>query len=211
MRTLVAAAADPQALQQAIALLLAGQVVAFPTDTVYGIGAPATDAAAVARLYTVKGRPEDKAIPVLIATTADLDRLTARVPPVVVSLAERFWPGGLTLVLPAAPSLPTALTAGGATIAVRCPAHPTPLALIRGLGIPLAATSANRSGHAAPTTAADVARQLAGRLPMILDGGACPVGVPSTLVDLTATPPRLLRAGAIPTETLRELLPDLAA
>jgi L-threonylcarbamoyladenylate synthase len=211
MRTSIVAADDPRALQQAIALLQAGEVVAFPTDTVYGVGAPATDAAAVARLYTVKGRPEDRAIPVLIAAVADLPRVTRGVPAVVEHLAGRFWPGGLTLVLPADPSLPAALTAGGTTVAVRCPAHPTPLALIHALGAPLAATSANLSGQPAPTTAAEVARQLAGRLPLILDGGVCPVGVPSTLVDLTTDPPRLLRAGAIPAEALRALLPDLAA
>jgi len=210
MRTSVVAADDPQAVEAAIALLQAGQVVAFPTDTVYGIGASATDAAAVARLYTVKDRSETKAIPVLIAAVADLAQVARGVPPFVERLAGRFWPGGLTLVLPAAPSLPAALTAGGTTVAVRCPAHPTPRALIHALGTPLAATSANLSGQPAPTTAAEVARQLAGRLPLILDGGVCPVGVASTLVDLTSDPPRLLRAGAIPAEALRALLPELA-
>lgn len=209
MRTWVAAAVDHQALQQAVALLQAGQVVAFPTDTVYGVGALATDAAAVSRLYAVKGRPADKAIPVLIAAVADLEHVAREVPPIVDRLATLFWPGGLTLVLPAIAALPIALTAGSDTVAVRCPAHPTPLALIRGLGAPLAATSANPSGQPAPTTADEVTRHLAGRLPLILDGGACAVGIPSTLVDLTTDPPRLLRAGAIPVEALRELLPDL--
>jgi L-threonylcarbamoyladenylate synthase len=208
MRTRVAAAGR-RALQRAAALLRAGQVVAFPTDTVYGVGALATDAVAVRRLYEVKGRPAEKAISVLIAALDDLTHVARHVPPAIDRLAALYWPGGLTLVLPAIATLPLTVTAGSDAVAVRCPAHGTPLALIRGLGAPLAATSANLSGQPAPTTAAEVVQQLAGCLPLILDGGACAVGVPSTLGDLTTDPPRLLRAGAVPAEALRRLLPGL--
>jgi L-threonylcarbamoyladenylate synthase len=210
MRTQVASAADPDAVRLAVTLLRAGQVVAFPTDTVYGVGAHALDLVAVGRLYAVKDRPSKKAIPVLIADVADLSRLVRGVPDVVTRLAAQFWPGGLTLVLPEATGLPAILTAGGDSVAVRCPAHATPLALIRSLGAPLAATSANLSGQPAPKTAAQVVEQLSGRLPLILDGGECAAGVPSTLLDLSTDPPRVLRGGAISIAALRRLLPELA-
>jgi L-threonylcarbamoyladenylate synthase len=137
-------------------------------------------------------------------------RVARPVPSVAWELVERFWPGGLTLVLPRAQKVPPIVTAGGDTVAVRCPDHSMPLALMNALGVPLAATSANLSGQPSPTTARQVVLQLAGRVPLIIDGGECPGGVPSTVVDLSVNPPRLLRAGAIPAEDLRGLLPDLA-
>jgi L-threonylcarbamoyladenylate synthase len=211
VQTATLCANDPQAMSRAEALLRRGEVVAFPTDTVYGVGAHALQTEAVARLYAVKGRPFSKAIPVLIARVEDVQRVARAIPLAAWPLAERFWPGGLTIVLPRSEQLPDLLTAGGDTVAIRYPDHPIPLALMRALGAPLAATSANLSGQPAPTTAQEVAQQLSGRLPLILDGGQCAAGVPSTLIDLSVSPPRLLRAGAIPPEELCRILPELTA
>jgi len=196
-------------IRRAQRLLQSGQVVAFPTDTVYGVGAHAFQPEAVAALYAVKNRPTTKAIPILVAQNEDMARVARRVPAVAWELVERFWPGGLTLVLPRAEKVPSIVTAGGDTVAIRCPNHPIPLALANAIGAPLAATSANLSGQPSPTTARQVVEQLAGRVPLIIDGGLCPGGVPSTVVDLSLSPPRLLREGAIPAEALCDLLPNL--
>jgi L-threonylcarbamoyladenylate synthase len=177
-------------------LLRAGEPIAFPTDTVYGVGAPARDAMAVLRLYAVKQRPYTQAIPLLIADAADLESVTAASTPLARRLA-RLWPGALTLVLPAAPDLPSELLAGGATVAVRLPDHAWLRGLIRALGGPLAATSANLHGGRDPQTAEEVAAQLGGALPLIADGGPTPGPIPSTIVDCTGAEPRLLRAGAL--------------
>jgi len=211
MKTRVLPADDPQTIRRAWRLLRSGQVVAFPTDTVYGVGAHAFQPEAVAGLYAAKNRPTSKAIPLLVAQIEDLARVARVVPVVAWELAERFWPGGLTLVLPRAQRVPPIVTAGGDTVAVRCPDHAIPVALINALGAPLAATSANLSGQPSPTTARQVVMQLAGRVPLIIDGGPCPEGVPSTVVDLSVSPPRLLRAGAVSVEDLRPLLPDLVS
>lgn len=201
--------ATPELIAQAARLLAAGQPVAFPTDTVYGIGVPAFDAQAVARLFAVKERPLSKAIPILIAGPDDLEQVAHTVPEPARKLARAFWPGGLTVVLPGNPRLPQILTAGGDTVAVRLPDHPVPVELIQALGSPLAATSANLSGHPNPTEVQEVADQLGARIPLIIDGGTCPAGIPSSLVDLSRNPPRLLRAGAIPIARLRSVLPNL--
>ncbi len=200
---------DPQALRRALRLLRAGQLVVFPTDTVYGVGAHVFQPEAVAALFVAKDRPTDKAIPVLVARVEDVDRVARDVPAVAWELVGRFWPGGLTLVLPRAEMVPSVLTAGGDTVAIRCPNHHVPLELMDALGAPLAATSANLSGQLSPTNARQVMNQLAGRVALIIDGGECPGGVPSTVVDLGTGTPRLLRAGAIPVEKLSSLLPDL--
>lgn len=189
--------ADP-AFVAAVARLRDGELVAFPTDTVYGVGAIVWDAAAVARLYTAKLRALDKAIPVLLAAAADLALIARAAPPAALRLAERFWPGPLTLVVPALPSIPAEVTAGGDTVAVRVPDHPLARALIRAAGAPLATTSANLSGQPSPVTAAEVTAQLGDRIAVILDGGRCPGGVPSTLVDVTGEHPVILRPGPIP-------------
>jgi L-threonylcarbamoyladenylate synthase len=196
---------EPDTLARALALLRGGEPIAFPTDTVYGVGAPAHDAAAVLRLYAVKRRPRAQAIPLLIADAADLASVAANVPALALALA-RLWPGALTLVLPAAPELPPELLAGGATAAVRLPDHAWLRGLIRALGGPLAATSANLHGGPDPQTAADVAAQLGDALPLIVDGGPTPGPVPSTIVDCTGTEPRLLRAGALPWERISAAL-----
>ncbi|GAB4546514.1 MAG: hypothetical protein Kow0063_40950 [Anaerolineae bacterium] len=210
VKTRVAPADDPETLRRARRLLRSGQVVAFPTDTVYGVGAYAFQAEAVAALYAAKNRPATKAIPILVAQIEDMARLARQVPVIAWELAERFWPGGLSLVLRRAEHIPPIVTAGGDTLAIRCPDHPLPLALMNAVGAPLAATSANLSGQPSPTTARQVVEQLAGRVPLIIDGGECPGGIPSSVVDLTVSPPRLLRAGAIPIEDLQDLLPDLS-
>jgi L-threonylcarbamoyladenylate synthase len=199
---------EPDTLARALALLRAGEAIAFPTDTVYGIGAAALDAAAVLRLYAIKRRPYTQAIPLLIADAADLTSVAAEAPPTALRLA-RLWPGALTLVLPAAPDLPPELLAGGATVAVRLPDHAWLRALIRALGGPLAATSANLHGGHDPQTAQDVAAQLGSALPLIADGGPTPGPVPSTIVDCAAGELRLLRAGALAWERIDAALHDV--
>src|SRR5262245_5519157 len=195
---------EPDTLDRALALLHAGEPIAFPTDTVYGVGAAARDATAVLRLYAVKQRPYTQAIPLLIADADDLASV-ADAPPLALRLA-RLWPGALTLVLPAAPDLPPELLAGGTTVAVRLPDHAWLRGLIRALGEPVAATSANLHGGRDPQTAQDVAAQLGGALPLIVDGGPTPGPVPSTIVDCTTAEPRLLRAGALAWERIGAIL-----
>lgn len=201
---------DMALLARAGALLRAGELVAFPTETVYGLGANALDPVAVARIFAAKERPAADPLIVHIADLAGLAAVAADWPRLVAPLAAAFWPGPLTLVLPRGPAVPLAVTAGGPTVAVRIPAHAVALGLIRAAGVPVAAPSANRFTRPSPTRAADVAADLAGRLPLILDGGPSRHGVESTVLDLTCSPPRLLRPGAIPLEQLRDLLPDLA-
>ncbi len=191
-------AADPErAFAAAVELLAAGELVAFPTDTVYGVGAICWNEEAVARLYTAKLRSLDKAIPILLADPADLSLVAAGLPPAGMKLAEAFWPGPLTLVVPKAARVPPAVTAGGPTVAVRIPNLDLTRALIRAAGAPLATTSANLSGAPAPVTAAEVAAQLEGRVAMILDGGRCPGGAASTVIDVTGPVPRILREGPV--------------
>ena len=193
---------DHSSFARAVALLQRGELVAFPTDTVYGVGAIAWDAAAVGKLYTAKLRPLDKAIPILLADPADVTQVAAGLAPAALRIAERFWPGPLTLVVPKAARVPAEVTAGGATVAVRIPDHPLARALIRAAGAPLATTSANISGEASAATAEEAAVQLGGRVAMILDGGRCPGGVPSTVVDVTQPQPRILRPGPISLEQI---------
>ena len=197
---------SPSSLMRAAELLCAGQLVAFPTDTVYGVGARVFDAKSVASIYVAKERPPEKAIPVLIADDSDLPRI-AFVPDAARVLMARFWPGSLTLVLPKRPDVPE-IVSGDETVAVRIPDLDLARALMRLTG-PLAATSANRSGQPSPVTAEDVMAQLGGRIAAVLDGGLCPGGVPSTVVDCVAWPPRVLRQGALTVAVLRSVAPDL--
>lgn len=205
---LVYPADDESALERAVELLRQGGLVVFPTDTVYGVGADARLPDAVMDIYLAKQRPPDKAIPLLIAELQDALPFIAGVPEEALALIEAFWPGALTLVLPIAKGVP-AIISPGPGIAVRMPAHPTPLELIRRLGAPLAATSANLSGHPDPLEVRDVVNQLGRRVDLVLDGGRTPGSSPSTVVDLTKKPPRVLRAGPISIEELRRFLPGL--
>jgi L-threonylcarbamoyladenylate synthase len=191
---------------RAAALLKAGEIVAFPTDTVYGVGAIVWDAAAVGKLYTAKLRAVDKAIPVLLADPADIALVAHDLPPAALRIAEQFWPGPLTLVVPRADRVPDEVTAGGDTVAVRVPDHDLARALIRAACAPLATTSANLSGQTSPVTAQDVAAQLGERIALILDGGQCPGGVPSTILDLTQPQPRIVRPGPISLEQILSIL-----
>ena len=193
---------------EAVRILSAGGLVAFPTDTVYGVGAHAFQPQAVEKIYAAKIRPRDKAIPLLLATPDDLSLVAESVPSVVHLLAERFWPGGLTLVLRKRAIVSDAVSLGP-TVALRVPDHGVTQALIAALGVPLAATSANLAGNPSPVTAQEVVRELAGRIELILDGGPCPGGIPSTVLDLTTDPPTILRSGAIAEEDIRDILPSL--
>jgi L-threonylcarbamoyladenylate synthase len=195
-----------EALGVSVRIVAEGGLVAFPTDTVYGVGAHAFQPDAVERIYAAKIRPRDKAIPILLARPDDLALVTDRITEAAWLLAERFWPGGLTLVLSKKADVPAVVSAGGPTVAVRVPDHPVPLALIAALGVPLAATSANLSGRPSPVTAREVETELGGRIELILDGGRCPGGVPSTVLDLTTDPPAILRAGAIGVEEIKSAL-----
>ena len=201
LETQVISSLDPQALQQAELLLRLGELVAFPTDTVYGLGALLADPSAIEQLYLVKGREAAKAIAVLLGDETALAQVAGALSDLAARLVGRFWPGPLTLVVPAHPALPANLSPLP-TVGVRMPDHPVALALLRRTG-PLAVTSANLSGLPSARTAGDVFAQLNGRIPLILDGGETPGGSPSTVVDCTGSEPVILRLGPI---TLEQLL-----
>lgn len=194
--TLLLSAAEPGSLERAAAALRQGQIVAFPTDTVYGVGVVASNAAGISRLYEVKGRALDKGIPVLLADLDDLPKIAASIPEAAQSLMARFWPGPLTLVVPRRPDLPANISPD-ANIAVRIPDHPVARALIRAAGGALATSSANLSGQPAATTAREAYDYLRGRVAIVLDDGPSPGGSASTVVDCTASVLRILRTGPI--------------
>jgi L-threonylcarbamoyladenylate synthase len=204
MNTEFVPAKDPRAQLLALAVLRSGGLVAFPTDTVYGVGALAFDEAAVKSIFTAKDRPPEKAIPVLIADTADLEKVSLKIPETAVRLAMRFWPGPLTLVLVKHPDLPENVSST-ATVGVRVPDQPVARALLRAAG-PLAVTSANLSGGPSPTTAEEVLAQLGGRIALIIDGGKTPGGVPSTVVDCVGAEVRILRQGPVSEGEIRDVL-----
>jgi len=187
-------------IEQAVALLRAGQVVVFPTDTVYGLGAHGFMASAIERLFALKGREFQKAIPLLLARVEDVTMVAVDIPPIAWRLAERFWPGPVTLVLPRAAAVLDILVAGGNSVAVRIPGHEVALQLIRTLGAPLAATSANLSGQPEAVTAEEAQAIFGDQVALILDAGRCPGGIPSTVVDVTVFPPLIRRRGALADE-----------
>jgi L-threonylcarbamoyladenylate synthase len=199
---------------RAVTILRAGGVVAFPTETVYGLGADAQNAAACAKVFAIKGRPADHPLIVHIASGAELSRWAAHVPALAHELARAFWPGPLTLVLPRGPHISLAATGGLETVGLRVPSHPVALALLRAFDGPLAAPSANRFGAVSPTTAEHVRQDLGASLDFVLDGGASEVGVESTIVDLSSAAPAILRPGGVPPEAIEaivgEKLPVLA-
>jgi L-threonylcarbamoyladenylate synthase len=204
METIILPAKHDDTIPSAIELLNRGGLVAFPTDTVYGVGALAFDAAAVESIYSAKDRPVEKAIPILIGGPEDLDKVTADIPPIAAKLAARFWPGPLTLIVPKHPDLPDVVSAAP-TVGLRVPDHPVARALLRAAG-PMAVTSANISGGVSPRTAGEVNRQLSGRIPLILDGGETPGGVPSTVVNCMGTEPVILREGPVTLEDIQFML-----
>ncbi|HVM71806.1 MAG TPA: L-threonylcarbamoyladenylate synthase [Anaerolineales bacterium] len=204
MKTELWMAQDPQALKRALEILNAGGLVAFPTDTVYGVGALAFDEAAVKRIYAAKDRPVEKAIPVLIGKLDDLAKVTREAPEMAKRLAERFWPGPLTLVVPKHPDLPETVSAAP-TVGVRVPDHRVARELLSAAG-PMAVTSANISGQPSPSTAQEVFAQLGGRIALIIDGGKTPGGVPSTVVDCCGSEPAILREGPISQDEIRAAL-----
>jgi L-threonylcarbamoyladenylate synthase len=204
METEIISAGRLEALQKAVELLKEGNPVAFPTDTVYGLGVLAFDQRGIDQLYAVKQRNSLKAIPILLGDPAELAQVTAGMGGIALRLAQRFWPGPLTLVVPCHPGLPPNLSPQP-TIGVRMPDHPVALSLLRLTG-PLAVTSANQSGSESAATAQEVIAQLGGRIPLILDGGRTPGGLPSTVVDCTGPEPVILRPGPISMSELQAAL-----
>lgn len=199
-------------LRAAADIVRGGGIIAFPTETFYGLGACPFDAHAVRRIFDLKGRPlRDAPILVLIRSRADLDQMVSEITPAAERLMEACWPGPLTLVFRAAAVVPSVLTAGTGTIGVRLPAHSDVQRLLETVGGPLTGTSANRTGQPPAMTAADVEQIFGGAVDVILDGGAGPGGLPSTVVDTTVVPPRLLREGRVPTASLLSVINSLAA
>jgi len=202
----VKALSNPDAkLERAVAALRNGQLVAFPTETVYGLGADATNADAVRKIFEVKGRPDNHPLIVHLSEAGELTRWASAVPKAAWQLAEAFWPGPLTLVLPKSVRVPDVTTGGLSSVGLRVPAHPVALELLRRFGGPVAAPSANRFGRVSPTQAEHVATDLGADVEVVLDGGACRVGLESTIVDLTSGAPVLLRPGGITTARIEEV------
>src|SRR5438270_9972710 len=196
-------------IERAAALIRSGEVVVFPTETVYGLGADALQPRAVERIFVAKGRPLSDPLIVHIADERALEELVADIPVQVHQLVRTFWPGPLTLILPRRSLVPALVTAGLNTVAIRMPRHPVALALISAAGTPVAAPSANRFMHISPTTAQHALADLNGRVPLILDSGPCEVGIESTVLDLCSTVPTILRPGGVSLEALRSVLPEV--
>ncbi len=209
MQTLLLSASDPKTAPAAANLLMNGQLVAIPTETVYGLGANGLDEQAVAKIFEAKGRPQDNPLILHIADASQMELFCHNIPQAAYDLARNFWPGPLTIVLPARNLVPKRTTGGLSTVAVRCPDHGITREIIRLAGVPIAAPSANISGKPSTTTAEHVLHDHDGKIAAIVDGGPCRVGVESTIVDLTEERPRLLRPGGITPEQLLEVLGDL--
>lgn len=197
-------------IAEAAVLLKNGGLVGIPTETVYGLGANGLDPEAVNNIFLAKGRPQDNPLILHVPSADWLERWCVEVPEAAYRLAERFWPGPLTMILRRGPAVPDAVTAGLDTVGMRCPDHPVTRAIIRAAGVPIAAPSGNTSGRPSPTTAAHMLEDMDGKIDAIVDGGPCAVGVESAIIDLTVTPPRLLRPGGVTLEQLREVLGDVA-
>jgi len=202
-------ASSREALPRALQALRRGRLVVFPTDTVYGVGCDPWQSQAVRRLYWAKQRPANLAIPILVSAPEHVTRVARELPALLEPLVERFWPGGLSVIVLRRASVPDVLCAGKGTVAVRMPRHPLALRLIAEMGGVLAVTSANLSGHRAAKTGVEALADLDGRVAVVLEGGPCLGGVASSIVDLVVDPPVLLREGALDAGTLREVLPTL--
>ncbi|MBQ7726119.1 MAG: threonylcarbamoyl-AMP synthase, partial [Clostridia bacterium] len=208
-RIIVKGADDQAGIRRAAQLLRSGQVVAIPTETVYGLAASAYDPEAVKAVFVAKGRPQDNPLIVHIADKEQLSAVAAAIPETAKRCADAFWPGPFTMILPRGEKIPASVSAGLDTVAVRLPSHQIARAIIRAGNLPLAAPSANTSGKPSPTSAAHVLEDLDGKISAVVMGDDCEVGVESTVVDLCSDPPRLLRPGAVTVEELRRVLPDL--
>jgi L-threonylcarbamoyladenylate synthase len=195
---------DPT-LTAAVECLRQGGLVAFPTDTLYGLAADVGNDEAVQRLFRAERRPVETPLPILVATIEQAATLTASMSILTLKLGDLYWPGPLTMVLQRSPAFESLALAGGDSVALRLPNHDVPLALIRTLGRPITGTSANRSGQPAPRTAEDVVHQLGGDIDIVIDAGPCPLGIESTVVDLRSDRPRILREGAIRRQELESL------
>lgn len=197
---------EPEIIQKAVEILRKGGLVAFPTETVYGIGANALDAEAAQGIFNAKGRPAKNPLIVHVSHAEAVHQVAQTWPEDAARLADRFWPGPMTLVLPKKSCVPATVTGGGPTVAVRVPAHPVAQALLHAVELPIAAPSANRSSRLSPTEAKHVLRDLEGRLPLVLDGGPTTRGIESTVIDLTEAKPRLLRPGFIGVQVIEQIL-----
>ena len=196
----------PEDVEEAAAILRSGGLGGIPTETVYGLGANGLDPEAVAHIFEAKGRPQDNPLILHIPSAGHLERYCADIPQSAYDLARACWPGPLTMILKRRPIVPDVVTAGMDTVGMRCPSHPVCRAILQAAEVPVAAPSGNTSGRPSPTTAAHMAEDMDGRIDAIVDGGPCSVGVESTIVDLTETPPRLLRPGGITLEQLESVL-----
>jgi L-threonylcarbamoyladenylate synthase len=185
-------------------MIKSGGLCAVPTETVYGLAANGLDSGAVQRIYDVKGRPETKPISLLVSGMADVEKFCEDIPDTAYTMAEKFWPGPLTMILRRRPSVPDIVTAGWETVGVRCPDHPMTLEIIKEAGVPLAAPSANISGCPSPKDLESVLEYFDGEIECAVDGGKCTVGIESTIVDMTVTPPRILRLGGLSPERILE-------
>lgn len=201
---------DGNALLEAKALILQGEVVGFPTETVYGLGADATNASAIRKIFEAKGRPGDNPLIVHISDLSEIGSvISGEMPENAKKLAKAYWPGPLTMIFPKGERIPLCVTAGLDSVAVRFPSHPAAQALIRFSGVPIAAPSANLSGKPSPTTAQHVFRDMDGRIPLIIDGGSCDVGLESTVVDIRQTPVRVLRPGGVTPRMIADVLGEV--
>jgi L-threonylcarbamoyladenylate synthase len=196
-------------VDEGIAILKKGGIVAYPTDTVYGLGTSMTNIAAIERIFEVKCRPKGMALPLLVADREQIKQIAKSIPPAAWLLIYNFLPGALTIVLNKSDAVPDIITGGGKTIAIRIPDHPIPIALIKGLGKPIVGTSANLSGQPSPLTSEEVRMQIGDKVDMIIDGGQCPGGVESTVVDMSNSKPVIRRLGAITLAQLRQTCPDI--
>jgi L-threonylcarbamoyladenylate synthase len=196
-------------IKEAIAILKKGGIVAYPTDTVYGLGASMSSLKAINRIFEVKGRPKGMALPLLVANREQIKQLVTAIPPAAWLLIYNFFPGALTIVLNKSDVVPDIITGGNKTVAVRIPDHPIAISLIKGLGQPIVGTSANLSGQPSAHTAEEVHAQLGNRVDMIINGGTCQGGIESTIVDLSGKKPIVRRLGAISLEQLHQTVPDI--
>lgn len=191
-----------------VGIMRGGGLVAVPTETVYGLAGNGRDEKAVAEIYEVKGRPEVKPLSLMVHDAASMERYCENVPPQAYTLAKKFWPGPLTIVMKAKPCVPEIVRAGGETVGLRCPDHPLTLELLEKSGVPFAAPSANPSGEPSPKNADSVLKYFDGKIDAVLDGGECGIGCESTLIDLSRTPYRILRQGALPADEIADAFVD---